>query len=48
MGSATSPHGIKGEVELRLLNPDFDESVLHDGASLWLYPANEKSKLKRR
>lgn len=46
MGSATSPHGIKGEVELRLLNPDFDESVLHDGASLWLYPVNEKSKLK--
>lgn len=36
------PHGIKGEAELRLLNP---EQILEEGMKVWLYPSTLKSKL---
>jgi 16S rRNA processing protein RimM len=39
------PHGIKGEVELRLLNDNHDESVLDEGMTVHLFPLNEKSTL---
>lgn len=45
LGFAAHPHGLKGEVELRLLNPDPNESVLDDEMKVWLFPSNEKSKL---
>jgi 16S rRNA processing protein RimM len=47
LGFAAHPHGIKGEVELRLLNPNPEESVLEDGMTLWMYPSSEKSKLSK-
>jgi 16S rRNA processing protein RimM len=34
------PHGIKGEAEIRLINPNPEESVLDDDMKVWLY--NEK------
>lgn len=39
------PHGIKGEVELRLLNSDPNESVLEEGMKVWLFPSSPKSKV---
>ena len=45
LGFVAHPHGIKGEAELRLLNPNLDESVLDEGQKLWLFPSSEKSKL---
>jgi 16S rRNA processing protein RimM len=44
IGFAAHPHGIKGEVELRLTHPDGD-AVLQEGQSLWLYPSSPKSRL---
>jgi len=38
MGRATKPHGIKGEVELHLLNQDLEETSLQEGSELALYP----------
>lgn len=46
MGFAAHPHGIKGELELRLMNPDNNESVLEEGMKIWIFPASPKSKLK--
>lgn len=40
------PHGIKGEAELRLINPNPDESILDDEMKVWLYPSSPKSKIK--
>lgn len=40
------PHGIRGEAELRLLNPIHEESVLDEGMKVWLFPASPKSQLK--
>ncbi len=45
MAFAAHPHGIKGEVEFRLLNPNQDESVLDDDMDVWLFPAAPKSKI---
>lgn len=45
LGFAAHPHGLRGEVELRLLNPDPNESVLDDEMKVWLFPTSEKSKL---
>ena len=39
------PHGIKGEAELRLLNPNYEESVLDEDMKVWLFPSSPKSKL---
>ena len=39
------PHGIKGEAELRLLNP---EQILDDGMKVWLYPSSQKSKINEQ
>ncbi len=39
------PHGIKGEAEIRLVNPDPNESVLDDDMKVWLYPSSLKSKI---
>lgn len=47
IGFAAHPHGIKGEVELRLLNDDPQQSILDDGMKLWLFPSGEKSKIKK-
>jgi 16S rRNA processing protein RimM len=46
LAKAFHPHGIKGEVELRLLNHHHEESVLHEGLRVWLFPASPKSQLK--
>jgi len=45
LGFIAHPHGIKGEAEIRLLNTNQDESVLDEDMKVWLFPANEKSKL---
>jgi 16S rRNA processing protein RimM len=45
MGFVAHPHGLKGEAELRLLNPDPNESVLDDEMKVWLFPSSPKSKL---
>lgn len=47
LATSGHPHGLKGEVELRLFNPNYDECVLDDGMTVWLYPSSEKSKLKK-
>ena len=47
LGFVANPHGIKGEAELRLLNPDPNESVLDDEMKVWLYPSSAKSKLNK-
>ncbi len=39
------PHGIRGEAELRLLNPEHEESILEEGMQVWLFPTNSNSKL---
>lgn len=40
------PHGIKGEAEVRLVNPNPDESILDDGMKVWLFPSSAKSKIQ--
>ncbi len=40
---APRPHGIKGEVELKLLNPDVEESILEAGMKVWLFPSDQRS-----
>jgi 16S rRNA processing protein RimM len=47
MGEAFHPHGIKGEVELRLINLNFEESSLKEGIELQLKPLSEKSTLSQ-
>lgn len=47
LASGYHPHGIKGDIELKLLNDDPNESVLDDGMKVWLFPASEKSKLAK-
>lgn len=47
LGFVANPHGIKGEAELRLINPDPNESVLDDEMKVWLYPSSAKSKLNK-
>lgn len=42
---AAAPHGIKGEVELRLFNPDPENSILENGMMVWLFPSHPKSKI---
>lgn len=42
------PHGIKGEAEIRLINPDPNESVLDDEMKVWLYPSSLKSKINEK
>ena len=37
------PHGIKGEVELRLLNEHYEESILDEGMQVYIFPLSEKS-----
>jgi 16S rRNA processing protein RimM len=44
---AAHPHGIKGEVELRLINPDTNDSILDDEMKVWIFPFNEKSKVQK-
>ena len=39
------PHGIKGEAEIRLINPNPEESVLDDEMKVWLFPSSAKSKI---
>lgn len=43
LGFAAHPHGIKGEVELRLLNSE--NSILEEGMTLFLYPSAPKSQI---
>ena len=45
VGVIVGAHGIKGEVELRLLNENQDESILDEEMTVYLYPASEKSQL---
>lgn len=45
LGFVAHPHGIKGEAEIRLLNPNPEESVLDDDMKVWLYPTSAKSKI---
>lgn len=40
---ATQPHGIKGEVDVRLLNPNPEDSALREGLTIMLYPGSPKS-----
>lgn len=47
LGFVANPHGIKGEAELRLINPDPNESVLDDEMKVWLYPSSAKSKISK-
>lgn len=47
MAYAPRPHGIKGEVELKLLNPNLEESILEEGMSVWAFPASEKSSVNQ-
>lgn len=47
IANAYHPHGIKGEVELRLLNDDHNESILDDEMTVYLYPASEKSQISK-
>ncbi len=47
IASAFHPHGIKGQAELRLLNDNYDESILDEGMKVYLYPANEKSQVSK-
>ena len=47
MGHASHPHGIKGEVELRLLNENFAETSLKEGLDVILFPKSEKSILNK-
>jgi len=47
IASAFHPHGIKGQAELRLLNDNYDESILDDGMKVYLYPASEKSQISK-
>lgn len=47
IASAFHPHGIKGDVELRLLNDDVESSILNEGMSVYLYPASEKSQISK-
>jgi len=46
LGFVAHPHGLKGEAELRLLNTNYEESVLQDGLSVWIFPTSPKSKVK--
>ena len=46
LAHAARPHGIKGEIELTLVNDDREESILDEEMKVWLFPFNEKSKLK--
>jgi 16S rRNA processing protein RimM len=46
LGFVAHPHGLKGEAELRLLNTNYEESVLQDGLSVWIFPSSSKSKVK--
>jgi 16S rRNA processing protein RimM len=41
------PHGIKGEAEIRLINPNPEESVLDDDMKVWLFPTSPKSKINQ-
>jgi 16S rRNA processing protein RimM len=43
MGFVAHPHGLKGEAELRLVNPNLDECVLEEGMQVMVYPSNERS-----
>jgi 16S rRNA processing protein RimM len=47
IASVYHPHGIKGEVELRLLNDNFDECVLDEGMVVMIQPTSEKSCLPK-
>ena len=47
LATAFHPHGLKGEVELRLLNTDHEESVLNEGMMVLVTPFNEKSQLPK-
>ena len=47
LATSGHPHGLKGEIELRLVNPNYDECVLDDGMTVWVFPVAEKSKLKK-
>lgn len=40
LGSVTRPHGIKGEAEINLLNPE--DSVLEEGMKVWVFPREEE------
>jgi 16S rRNA processing protein RimM len=42
------PHGIKGEAEIRLINPNPEESVLDDDMKVWLFPSSPKSKINAK
>lgn len=43
LATVTHPHGLRGEAELRLMNPDQNESILEEGMKVYLYPSSEKS-----
>ncbi len=45
LASVSQPHGIKGEVELKLLT-DIQDSILDEDMKVWLVPTSPKSKLK--
>ena len=45
LASVTRPHGIKGEVELNLLN-SIEDSILDEEMKVWIVPSSPKSKLK--
>jgi 16S rRNA processing protein RimM len=47
IANAYHPHGIKGEVELRLINDNHQESILDDEMTVYLYPGSEKSKISK-
>jgi 16S rRNA processing protein RimM len=43
MGFVVNPHGIRGEAELRLFNPE--DSILEDGMTVMIYPSSAKSRI---
>jgi len=47
LATAFHPHGLKGEIELRLLNTNYNESVLEEGMTVWVFPHNEKSQVPK-
>jgi 16S rRNA processing protein RimM len=47
IASASHPHGIKGEVELKLVNPHQDESILREGMTVFITPLDQQWVIKK-
>jgi len=47
LGFVAHPHGIKGEAEVRLLNTNYEESILEDEMGVWIFPSSPKSRVNK-